>query len=156
MQNFAKDIRLDHIIPNLKAGDKEKAFQAIAEQVAPLCGVTTEGLFNKLIQREAQASSGIGDGVAIPHVKFQRLEKPFVTLIRLGHPIAFNALDDAPVDIICLVLSQESEGPVYLRRLSRITRMLRNEDLRRSLRDAKDEDSIRIVMSDSSEWMIAA
>jgi len=156
MQNFIKDIQLDLVIMGMNAHDKKKAFQSLAKKAAPFCGLPESELFEKLMLCEEKASSGIGDGVAIPHIKSEKLKKPFVALVRLSQPIPFNALDDEPVDIICLVLSKDSEGPVYLRRLSRITRMLRHEDLRRNLREAKDENAMRAALSDSSEWMIAA
>jgi len=156
MRNSVKDIQLDLVVPDLAAVNKKKVFQILAKQAAPFCGLDERDLFERLMEQEKQSGSGIGDGVAIAHLTPENLERPFVAFVKLEKPVAFQALDDEPVDLVCLVLSPEKDGPLHLQRLSRITRLMRHKALRRNLRSAQSESAIRSVMTDSAEWVIAA
>lgn len=156
MNNFSKDIRFNLILPEVKADNNKRAFAAIAEQTAPLCGLPEADLLERFLDREKIASSGIGGGVAIPHMKFRRLDKPFMILAKLSKEVEFKAVDGEPVDLVCIIMSPDKDGPVHLRRLSRVTRMLRNAMLCDRLRAADDVKSMIDVLMENDQLMMAA
>ncbi|GJL85596.1 MAG: nitrogen regulatory protein [Micavibrio sp.] len=157
MRNFVKDIRIDLIIPNMKVNNRRQALEALTEKAAPVCSISKPELLDHLISREETANSGIGDGVAIPHIKFRQLDKPFIALARLDEAVAFDSIDGEPVSLICMVLSPEQEGPLYLQRLSRISRLLRRKELRQQLLNAKDAKAMcTAVESALTDWAVAA
>ena len=88
-----------------------------------------------LMQREKLGSTGIGNGIAIPHGKLPKLERLFGLFARLDRPIDFEALDGQPVDLIFLLLAPEGAGADHLKALARVARLLRDPDIARKLRE---------------------
>lgn len=152
MHEFLKDIRFNLVLPEVKANNNKKAFEVIAEEAAPICGLPEEDLLERFLDREKIASSGIGGGVAIPHMKFRRLNKPFMILAKMHKEVEFKAVDGEPVDLVCIVMSPDKDGPIHLRRLSRITRLLRNNVLCNRLREAEDSQSMIDVLMETDSW----
>jgi PTS system nitrogen regulatory IIA component len=115
---------------------KETVLRAIV-QVMPLpADVDREFLATVLEAREALGSTGIGDGIAIPHVRnpiVLHVEEPFISLFLLDHPIDFDAIDGRPVHALFVVVS--SSIPSHLRILAQIGFVLRDEELRGLLRE---------------------
>ena len=110
----------------------------------------------KVMDKEAFSCSGIGDGVATPNLKVKGLRKPFTILATLRRDVDVAANDEVPVGVVCLVLSPESEGPAHLRRLSRISRALKNAGLYKKIRNTKDADIIQSLFMDPDGWLLAA
>ncbi len=157
MYDFTKDIRVDLIIPNMKVSNRTQALETLAEKVAPLANITEAELLEHITGGDDTANSGIGDGVAIPHARLNQLDKPFVVLARLDDSIAYDSVDEEPVDLICMVLSPAQEGPSYLQRLSRISRLLRRKELRQQLYNAKDADAMNTAIEAAlADWALAA
>ena len=88
-----------------------------------------------LMQREKLGSTGVGNGVAIPHGKLPKLDKLFGLFARLDRPVDFEALDGQPVDLIFLLLAPEGAGADHLKALARVARLLRDPEVARKLRD---------------------
>ncbi len=149
-------LMIDTILPALKANSQKQAFQVIAEHVAQITGQDQKSLLIRLGARERQSTSGIGGGVAIPHLTLRNLEKPYVLFARLSQMIDYNALDDEPVDLVCLLLSPKSEGPYHLRRLAYISRLLRDQDLCSCLRGADNVDALHALLFDFAARKLAA
>lgn len=147
---------IDVILPDLKASQIAQVYRPLCNKIDELTGFPARLLYTKLMAREEQASSGIGEGVAIPHLRLPKLQKPCVSLVRLQRPIDFNAVDDAPVDLIIMLLSPGGDGPHHLRRLSRISRLMRNPDLLDDLRSAGDADAIRSLLEQGNQRLLAA
>ena len=82
----------------------------------------------------------------MPHLCIKGLDKPFVLFARLNRVIDFDSTDGAPVDLVCLLLSPAEDGPHHLRRLSRLSRLLRNTQFCRRLRDVPEADGVRALM----------
>lgn len=156
MYDFIKDIQVNLVLPSVNVQSNRAAFQIIADKTAPLCGLPPEDILERLLDHEAMASSGVGAGVSIPHMKFRRINKPFTVLARLNKTVEFKAVDGEPVDLICMVMSPMTDGPLHLRRLARITRLLRNEDLCLRLREAKEEKEMMDLIMEPQTWMMAA
>ncbi len=101
-------------------------------------GSTSATIFEALLQRERLGSTGIGDGIAIPHGKLPKLDRLFGLVARLERPIDFEALDGQPVDLLFLLLAPEGAGADHLKALARVARVLREPGTVDRLRAARD------------------
>ena len=122
------------VIPALKANSKKQALIEISEKAATLSGLDSREVLDALIQRERLGSTGIGGGIAIPHGKLAKCGRIFGVFARLEKPIDFEALDDAPVDLMFLLIAPENAGADHLNALSRAARVLRDQSLVATLR----------------------
>ena len=100
-----------------------------------------------LAQRERLGSTGIGNGIAIPHGKLPKLERLFGVFARLDRPIDFEALDGQPVDLLFLLLAPEAAGADHLKALARVARLLRDPEVARKLRESRDAEAIYAVLT---------
>src|SRR6516165_1915548 len=91
------------IIPSLKVNTKKQALQEISERASLISGLDAREIFDVLLQRERLGSTGIGNAIAIPHGKLAKAQSIFGLFARLVRPFEFDALDGAPVDLICLL-----------------------------------------------------
>lgn len=126
------------ILPALKAGSKKQLLQAVAEKAAEITGLNERDVFDTIMQREKLGSTGVGNGIAIPHGKLKALNGITGVFARLETPVDFEALDDEPVDLVFLLLAPEGAGADHLKALSRIARILREPDMVAKLRGTKD------------------
>ena len=90
----------------------------MSERAALVSGLPAREIFNAILQRERLGSTGVGDGVAIPHGKLAKCERLFGVFARLERPIDFEALDGLPVDLIFLLIAPESAGADHLKALA--------------------------------------
>lgn len=147
---------LNNIIPSLQAHNCKQVLQEMCRIYAEDTGGNPAHLFNKLWQKEGTETSGIGDGVSIPHLCLKNLKNPYMLFAHLSRPIDFNALDMAPVDLVFMILSPEKDGPYHLRRLATVSRMFRKEQFRHQLRGTTDMDIIHSLLRDPDYRMLAA
>jgi len=143
-------ITADLIIPNLPASSKKKAFRAIAEEIADNIGGDPDDLLNALMDRERIGTTGIGCGVAIPHIKVPNTERMYGVLVRLEEPVDYDAIDGEPVDIIFMLLAPaESKTTQHLKMLAHISRFLKDEKTCTALRAAQEVGHITALLA---EW----
>jgi PTS system nitrogen regulatory IIA component len=135
------------IIPALKVNGKKQTLQELAARAAELSGQNERTIFEILIQREKLGSTGVGNGIAIPHGKLPKLTKLFGLFARLDRPIDFESLDGQPVDLVFLLLAPEGAGADHLKALARVARLLRDQDVARKLRDSRDAEAIYSVLA---------
>ena len=135
------------IIPALKVNGKKQALQEIAAKAAALTGQSDKAIFEILLQREKLGSTGVGNGVAIPHGKLPKLSKVFGLFARLERPIDFESLDGQPVDLIFLLLAPEGAGADHLKALARVARLLREAEMVARLRESRDPDALYAVLA---------
>jgi nitrogen PTS system EIIA component len=135
------------VIPVLKADSKKQAIQELAARAAQLTGHSERTIAEILLQREKLGSTGVGNGIAIPHGKLPKLGKLFGMFARLERPIDFEALDGQPVDLIFLLLAPETAGADHLKALARIARLLRDPDIGQKLRASQDADALYAVLA---------
>ena len=147
---------IDKAIPDMRAGSPRLALAALATAAAQETGIHARLIQDPLLAQETRQSSGIGDAVALPHLKLRGLACPHILFARLQKPVDFAAVDGRPVDLLLLLLSPEADGPVHLRRLARLTRLLRDETLRRHLRGTDDADTLCALLSDPQSRRLAA
>ena len=139
-------VALDAIIPALKVNGKKQALQELAAKAAEICGQSEKTIFETLMQREKLGSTGVGNGVAIPHGKLPKLSKLFGLFARLERPVDFESLDGQPVSLIFLLLAPEGAGADHLKALARVARVLRDPDTARKLNELRDAEAIYAVL----------
>jgi PTS system nitrogen regulatory IIA component len=134
------------IIPALKVNSKKQAIQELATRAAQLTGQGERAIFDVLMQREKLGSTGVGNGIAIPHGKLPNLKKLFGLFARLDRPVEFETLDGLPVDLIFVLLAPETAGADHLKALARVARLLRDPDVAMKLRQSRDAEAIYAVL----------
>jgi PTS system nitrogen regulatory IIA component len=135
------------VIPALKVSSKKQAIQELAARAAELTGQDEKAILEILLQREKLGSTGVGNGVAIPHGKLPKLGRLFGLFARLQRSIDFESLDNQPVDLIFLLLAPEAAGADHLKALARVARQLRDPEIARRLRESSDADALRAVLA---------
>jgi len=139
MEYLSKDL----ILPELKSTTKQ---EVLKELVKPLEGkfpkLNTKNAYKVLLEREQLGSTGIGDGVAIPHGKLRELNKIVVVVGRSFLGVDFDALDKKPCHIFFLVLAPENVAGLHLRILAHISRILKDPEFRQAFMEAEGVDGI--------------
>jgi nitrogen PTS system EIIA component len=139
------------VAPGVRASGKKQLLQELSTQAAPLAGLEERQVFETLLQRERLGSTGIGDGIAIPHGKIPGLARLFGLIARLERPVDFEAIDGQPVEIVFLLLAPEGAGADHLKALARVARVLREPGIRDRIRAARDANAIYAVLNETSE-----
>ena len=138
---------------NIKSTDKEGV---IRELVGLLSNATEiknkEELVSAVLAREALGSTGIGQGIGIPHAKSQNVKELVAAFGLSKNGVDFDSLDGEPAHIFFLLLAPEESAGPHLKALARISRMLKDKYFRELLRKAKDEDeALRIIQEEDSK-----
>lgn len=131
----------------VKASSKKQLLQRAAQEAARLSDLHEADIFSALMERERLGSTGVGNGVAIPHAKLKQADRIFGVFIQLSEPVAFESVDDRPVDLICLLIAPENAGADHLKTLARVSRLLRDEGMRRRLRGSKSADALYALLA---------
>jgi PTS system nitrogen regulatory IIA component len=135
------------VLPSLKAKSKKQLLQELSARAARAAGLQERDVFDILWQREQLGSTGLGQGVAIPHGKFSGLKQLVGVFARLAEPVDFDAVDGEPVDIVFLLLAPEGAGADHLKALARISRLLREGSAVEKLRASKDAAALYAVLT---------
>lgn len=139
------------IIPALKASTKKQALQELSEKAGEICGLPAREIFDALLQRERLGSTGIGNGIAIPHGKLARVKSIFGIFARLERPIDFDALDGAPVDLVFLLITPEASGADHLKALACAARVLRDPGIVATIRATRDPSALYSIIAQTSK-----
>lgn len=142
----------DFIIEDLKATDKkavlEELTQIITEQEPHL---DKTKLLHVLSEREKLGSTGIGDGVALPHGKLKGLDKMLISFGRSKNGLDFDSIDNKPAYLFFLLLAPEDAAGIHLKSLAKISKMLKNGNFRRRLIEADSKEEIYNIIIDNDE-----
>jgi PTS system nitrogen regulatory IIA component len=131
---------------DLRIHDKRGVLRDLARRARHARNVDDDVIFNALLKREELGSTGVGNGVAIPHVRLEQVKKPFGIMARLRHPIDFNAVDGQAVDLVCMVLLSKENDGAQLNALAGVARRLRIPDVLDDLRRAPNRVVLYNVM----------
>ncbi len=134
------------VISGLKASSKKQALQELAKHAARITGVNDRKIFETLLERERLGTTGVGNGIAIPHGKLADFKKLYGVFARLDKPIDFDAIDEQPVDLIFLLLAPEGAGADHLKALARVSRLLRDVTVCEKLRGADTADGLYMLL----------
>lgn len=143
-------ITSDAVIADLKPNGKKQLLHELAQKATSLCGRPERLIFDQLLQRERLGSTGIGQGVAVPHAAIPGLPHLVGVFARLSRPIDFEAVDGVPVDLVFLLLAPESAGADHLQALSRVARFFRSSVHVNMLRQADDPAAIFAILTSES------
>jgi PTS system nitrogen regulatory IIA component len=135
---IAEFIRAEHVVAGLRAADKDQLLRDLARRAALALGYDGGTILDALTAREALGSTGIGHGVALPHARIPRITHLFGLFAVLERPLDFGAVDEQPVDLVFLLLVPANAGKEHLAALAAISRRLRNHEIVRAVRAAKD------------------
>jgi len=137
----------DGIIAPLKATSKKHALQELATIAAERTGLDQREIFNTVLQRERLGSTGLGRGIAVPHVKLAGLRGIFCLFARLDTPLDYESHDGEPVDLVFLLLAPDHAGGDHLKALASISRVVREPSVLDALRRAPDAASLRLALT---------
>jgi PTS system nitrogen regulatory IIA component len=137
------------VMPDVTASDKARLLRELSHQVAAEAGLNAADVAAQIAKREGLGSTGVGNGVALPHARFAGLKAPFGVLVRLRRAIDFEAVDDQPVDVVFLLLLPETDNGEQLNALACVARTLRDPETLRRVRLASDRETLFRVITDS-------
>ena len=136
----------DGVITGLSASSRKQVVQSLAEIAARFCDAKPRDIVDAVLERERLGSTGVGDGVAIPHARVAGVDRVFGVFARLRTPVDFDSIDGRPADLIVMLLAPEDSTAEHLKALARVSRVLRREDMRELLRGAADADAMNAIL----------
>lgn len=149
MNLIAKLLSPEHVVMDLDAGSKKRVFEQVGLLFENSIGIARSEVFDSLFSREKLGSTGLGQGVAIPHGRIKGLREAAGAFVKLAAPIPFDAPDSKPVGLIFVLLVPERATDLHLQILGELAQMFSDKSFRESLMEAPDSDSvIRLV----NEW----
>lgn len=144
------------IVPCAKATCKRQLLQLAADKAAELVRGDSHEIFKTLTEREQLGTTGLGEGIAIPHGKIEGLKGVTCIFIRLDHPIDFDAVDDKPVDLAFVLLAPKGAGADHLKALSRIARLVRSNNVAQQARKTRDAKELYRLLTNAKGHSDAA
>lgn len=130
----------------VSAANKKKVLAVIAEIAARNFGLDASDVLDALTEREAAGSTGVGYGVAVPHARLEGLERMRGVFVRVEQPVEFGSVDDQPVDLLFALFAPKNAGAEHLRALARVSRIMRQNELREQLRKARSADAVHALL----------
>lgn len=149
MVHFNDIVSADALATGLSANGKKQLFQKIAAIAAIAYGLAPGDVADALFERERLGSTGFGGGVAIPHAKIAGLQQMRGIVVLLDPPLPFDAVDEAPVDIVFALLSPLDSGAEHLKTLARVSRYLRDDGEITRLRGAQSAEALFALIAGS-------
>lgn len=148
---LAEFLDFDAIRPALPGGNKRSLLQQLANLAAQRLEIAPAAVLSSLIEREQLGSTGLGQGVAIPHGKIEGLERIYGLFVRLAEPVDYKAIDGRPVDLVFLLLSPPEAGADHLKALAVISRITRHAATLERMRGARSRDALAAVLMSADE-----
>lgn len=134
------------IIPYNEVSSRKQAIHTLCEALSEVTGINARVIEDAVMERERLGSTGVGEGVAIPHARLPELKAPVGGFLRLGHGVDFEAIDERPCDLIFMLLAPDGAGADHLRALAQVSRFFRQGVIREGLRKARNEEDIRSLI----------
>lgn len=135
-------LTLDGVVIDSKADNKKQLLQELAAKAAEISEIDERLIFDTVLERENLGSTGFGSGTALPHARISETENVFGVFVRLKSPVDFDAIDGKPVDLVFMLLSPENSGADHLTALAQVSRLLKDDDTRKKLRAANNQEEI--------------
>lgn len=148
---IAQLLQRDGIAVRVSASSKRQALGVLAEVAARRLKREPAELLEALLEREQLGSTGVGQGVAVPHARLDGLDRMVGVFVKLETPVTFDAVDDRPVDLLFGLFGPRDAGVDHLRALARVSRLLRQKDLREQLRQARTADAVYALLAREAE-----
>ncbi len=147
MSLIAKLLPQGNVVPDLQASSKKRLFEQAGLLFENQHGIARSLVFDSLFAREKLGSTGLGQGVAIPHGRIKGLKEALCAFIRLAQPVPFDAPDGAPVTLAFVLLVPEQATEKHLRILSELAQMFSDKALREALGQAADAAALHQLVT---------
>jgi nitrogen PTS system EIIA component len=154
--NLAEIIDARAVLPHLKAQNKKQLLQELSQAMAAIVAVDHRIIFETLMTREKLGSTGLGQGIAIPHGRLPHIKRVYGLFARLATPVAYDSVDGEPVDLIFVLLSPDQAGADHLTALARISRLLREPDTMKKLRGTDSSEGLYAILTEPAATATAA
>lgn len=148
--NISDVLAPDAVIAALKVNGKKQLLQELASRAAQQTGIPERKIFESLNERERLGSTGVGQGIAIPHSRLADVKEITGVFARLETPIDYDAVDKQPVDLVFMLLAPEGAGADHLKALARVSRLLRNQQACEKLRAASKPEALYAILTEPS------
>lgn len=135
------------IVPRARWKGRKQVLAEMSAVMASALGLSAREVHEAVLERERLGSTGVGEGVAIPHARIETLERPVGGFAHLVEPADFEAIDERPADLVFMLLAPTDAGADHLRALARAARVFRQERIRAALRQAQTEDAVLTILS---------
>ena len=139
------------ILVDLKAVDKKGVIEELVKPIASISGVNHDYLVRVLMERERLGSTGIGEGIGIPHGKLKDLDSLLLGFGLSRKGVNFESMDNRPTHIFFLLVTPENSTGLHLKLLARISRIVKNEPFKQKLLNAVDRDEIYTIIKEEEE-----
>jgi nitrogen PTS system EIIA component len=147
-------LKREFIVEELKAATKEAALTELAAVLTRASSTDyRDEMVKVLLARERLGSTGIGDGIAIPHGKIHDLEDLMIAVGRSSRGVDFNAMDNKPVHLFFLLMAPENSSGQHLKVLARISRLLKDKVLRKDLMEADSPDKLFDLLAEKDNLL---
>jgi PTS system nitrogen regulatory IIA component len=135
------------VIPRARWQSRKQVLSEMAAAMAEAARLSSRDVFEALQERERLGSTGVGEGVAIPHARIEGLQRPIGGFARLLEPVDFEAIDERKADLVFMLLAPTDSGAEHLRALARVARIFRQEPIRAALRRAQTAEAVLAILS---------
>jgi nitrogen PTS system EIIA component len=149
--NLTSLLTPDAVLPHLDALTKKQALKMMAARAAELTGLAEREVYSVLMAREQLGCTGMGNGVCVPHGRFEDLKSIRAIFASLAKPIEFGAVDGRPVDLLFLLLTPAEANTEHLKALAMISRLLRDKELCERLRSTGDPSRVYTMLTAARE-----
>jgi PTS system nitrogen regulatory IIA component len=139
------------VSPDLKGADKVSVLKELSGVLVRACHMTEEELLQVLLDREKLGSTGIGEGIAIPHGRMKKLKKYFISFGRSTKGVDFDSIDRKPSQLFFLVMAPENSAVDNLKLLSRMVTMLKKPSFKQRLMEAQTQKELFQIISEEDE-----
>jgi PTS system nitrogen regulatory IIA component len=146
--NISDLLAPDAVVAALKVQSKKQLLQELASRAAAITRHPERRIFETLVERERLGTTGVGQGVAIPHGRLGDLKSISGLFVRLDSAIDYSSVDNQPVDLVFMLLAPEGAGADHLKALARVSRLLRNQPACEKLRAARSAEAIFAILTE--------
>jgi len=144
--NISDILSEDMVLLDIDADNKRHLLEQVAAFVAENKTLDKNAVFEAILERENLGSTGYGNGVAFPHARISGINKRVTAFVRLNKGIDYDALDGKKVDLLAFLVSSEQNGEDHLQALAAFSRVLKNDDVCRQIREAKTAHEIYMAL----------
>lgn len=134
------------VFARIDARDKKQVLKALAAPAGEMTGLSEREIYSVLMERENAGCTGMGNGVCIPHGRFEKLSRLHAFFARLDHAVDFGSADGRPVDLVFVLLTPPSSNTEHIKALSLISKLLRSKDICKALREADSPEALHALL----------
>ncbi len=146
--NLAEIIDSRAVLPAVKAQNKKQLLQELSQAMGGIVAVDHRIIFETLLTREKLGSTGLGQGIAIPHGRLPQITRVYGLFAKLATPVAYDSVDGQPVDLVFVLLSPNHAGADHLTALARISRLLRAPGTMAKLRGTDTSEGLYAILTE--------